>query len=82
MKANTIFTYVLQNHLYAGNSSKFSIPLNWLETGTWPTLGPAIQFENLLPGNLCQSVDLFGRNKFPFLTNELQFLRNLALPEV
>ena len=27
--------------------------------GTRPTIGPAIQFENLLPGNLCQSADLF-----------------------
>ena len=36
----------------------------------------------MLPANLCQSVDLFGLNKFHFLTNELKILRNLELPEV
>ena len=31
------------------------------KSGSRSTLGPAIQFENLLPGNLCQSADLFRR---------------------
>ena len=29
------------------------------KSGSWPILGSRFQFENLLPGNLCQSVDLF-----------------------
>ena len=53
-----------------------------IDTDTRPILGAAIQFEILLPGNLCQSVDLFGRNKFHFFTNDLQILRNFELPDM
>ena len=55
---------------------------NRLGTGTRSILGSRFQFENLLPGNLCQSGDLFGRNKFHFLTDELQIFRNIVLLEV
>ena len=38
------------------------------QSGSWLILGAAIQFENLLPGQLCQSVDLLMHKWFSLLS--------------
>ena len=51
-----------------------------MNAGSRPTLGPAIPFENLLPGQLCQSVDLFGiLIIFTFFTSPKQICRRVDI---
>ena len=75
---------VLRFHLqclwFLRNSEMNACEAAFLRTGSRPTLGPAIPFENLLPGNLCQSVDLFGtESNVSFSKGDSKILRNIDL---